>query len=297
MSLMTAEDRAEWLAWRSAGIGGSDVSAILGLSRWASPWTVFLDKIGEGEDREPTQAMWWGQVLEDDIEARFMLETGLSVYAQQERAVHPDHPWMRCTLDGRVRDDAFGVDLGIFEAKSTADSVDDWAMQGGVPIEYACQATWNMVVTQTTQCHMAVLHCAFGLELKVYELHLDQSDADEVIDAASQFWFKHVQRRVPPPADAHVETARAMAKVWPARGGVIEADEEWRRMVADACAAKARKAAAEQEERQALNNLRAAIGENTDVVVYDPDTGKPKAIATWRADKNGVRTLRTPGEK
>lgn len=297
MTVMTADERAQWLAWRRDGIGGSDISMILGLSRWGSPWTVYCDKLGITEAQEPTDAMWWGTVLEDDIVAAFERDSGLSVVAQQERCQHPDHPWMRCTLDGRVVDAAFGGDLGIFEAKYTRDSVEDWAARGGVPIEYACQATWNMVVTGTTRCHMAVLHAAFGLELKVYDLHLDQSDADEVVQAAAQFWHAHVKRQIPPPADSHEVTQQAMAAVWRDPDGVIEADAEWERMVADAIAAKARRAAAEAEERQALNDLRAAIGDRSDVIRVDPESGKPKVIASWRQDKNGTRVLRTPGVK
>lgn len=291
---MTPDERADWLAWRRQGIGGSDVSAILGLSRFGSPWTVYLDKTGE-VDSEETEAMWWGKHLEDVIAAKYEHDTGLTVLSRQERCERVGFEWMRCTLDGRVVDDAFGVELGIWEAKYTRDSVEDWG--GVVPIEYACQATWNMLVTGTTRCQMAVLHAAFGLKLEVYDLHLDATDADEVVSAASQFWFAHVQRRVPPPADSHEMTARAMATVWPEPEGLIEADAEWLRMIEHANDAKAKRAAAEAEERQALNELRAAIGEGSDVVLTDPDTGKRKTIASWRADKNGVRTLRTPGVK
>ena len=39
-------DRAEWLAWRRSGIGASDVAGILGISPWASPFTVWADKLG-----------------------------------------------------------------------------------------------------------------------------------------------------------------------------------------------------------------------------------------------------------
>lgn len=291
---MNEQERAEWLAWRRQGIGGSDVSAILGLSRFGSPWTVYLDKTGQAEDREPTEAMWWGSNLEDVIAAKYELDTGYRVTSRQERCERPGFEWMRCTLDGRVVDEAFGGgELSIWEAKYTRDSVEDWG--GVVPIEYACQATWNMVVTGTTRCQMAVLHAAFGLKLEVYDLHLDETDADEVVGAASQFWFGHVLRNVPPPADGHELTARAMATVWPEPQGVIEADEEWIAMVQRAKDAKALREAAEREEREACNALRAAIADGSDVVVLDPDTGKRKTIASWRADKNGVRTLRTPG--
>ena len=34
----------EWMDMRKSGIGGSDASAILGLSPWKSPMDIWLDK-------------------------------------------------------------------------------------------------------------------------------------------------------------------------------------------------------------------------------------------------------------
>lgn len=34
----------DWLQWRKRGIGGSDVAAIAGLSKYKSPVGVWLDK-------------------------------------------------------------------------------------------------------------------------------------------------------------------------------------------------------------------------------------------------------------
>ena len=39
--------RSEWLGIRRKGIGGSDAAKVLGLSKWAGPLTVFLDKTGQ----------------------------------------------------------------------------------------------------------------------------------------------------------------------------------------------------------------------------------------------------------
>jgi len=40
-------DRDEWLSFRKQGIGGSDASAVCGLSRRKSPMAVWLDKTGQ----------------------------------------------------------------------------------------------------------------------------------------------------------------------------------------------------------------------------------------------------------
>ena len=38
-------ERTDWLAWRRKGIGASDIAGILGISPWASPWSVWADWI------------------------------------------------------------------------------------------------------------------------------------------------------------------------------------------------------------------------------------------------------------
>lgn len=41
--------RADWLKLRRRGIGGSDVAAIIGISKWRTPLDIYNDKTEEGE--------------------------------------------------------------------------------------------------------------------------------------------------------------------------------------------------------------------------------------------------------
>ena len=40
----------KWLEYRRMGIGGSDVAALLGISKWKSPLELWLEKTGQSED-------------------------------------------------------------------------------------------------------------------------------------------------------------------------------------------------------------------------------------------------------
>jgi len=42
--------RQEWLQERRKGIGGSDAAAVLGLSKWKTPYALWLKKTGQGTD-------------------------------------------------------------------------------------------------------------------------------------------------------------------------------------------------------------------------------------------------------
>ena len=48
--------RAEWLAARKAGIGGSDAAAIIGLNPFSSPLTVWADKTSTDEPQEDSES-------------------------------------------------------------------------------------------------------------------------------------------------------------------------------------------------------------------------------------------------
>ncbi len=53
---------------RKAGIGGSDVAAILGLSPWKSAHMLYLEKRGEWEEPEKdSEVIHFGNVLEDVV--------------------------------------------------------------------------------------------------------------------------------------------------------------------------------------------------------------------------------------
>lgn len=49
---MTANSREEWLALRRQGIGGSDVAAILGLSKFKTQQELWMEKTGRLVDRK-----------------------------------------------------------------------------------------------------------------------------------------------------------------------------------------------------------------------------------------------------
>ena len=55
--------RSKWLARRRRGITATDVAAILGMSKYATPLDVYLTK-RDGDQKEATYAMQRGNALE-----------------------------------------------------------------------------------------------------------------------------------------------------------------------------------------------------------------------------------------
>ena len=57
-------DRDQWLDGRRRGIGGSDISKILGLNKWESDLDLWMDKTGRADGSPGNEeAMYWGTML------------------------------------------------------------------------------------------------------------------------------------------------------------------------------------------------------------------------------------------
>lgn len=65
-TLIRCHDNAEWLQQRTHGIGGSDVAAIMGISKYKSAYALYMEKVGllQPEDISDKPAVHWGCVLE-----------------------------------------------------------------------------------------------------------------------------------------------------------------------------------------------------------------------------------------
>lgn len=291
---MTDELNLEaWHAWRRGGVGGSDIAALIGLSRYGSPTSLFYEKIGTLDDeREDTPRQRIGKRMEHVLADEFHDHTGLHVVGAQTWSQHPWHPWARCTVDGFVADHRAvkmrDADLLLGTVQMKTDGRFGWP--DGIPPNVRAQCIWEMGVTDQAHCWLIVMFAGFRVE--VFEIHFDddaRSDWLFMLDVARTFWTAHVLTLVPPPVDDHEATAETLTRVFgldPA--GILDADDRARALVLDLQLAKARTKAAKAEETVLSNELRALIGSHTDLVDgWKPAKSKnkspvPNVIASWR---------------
>lgn len=266
---MPTPNRAEWLAWRRDGIGGSDVAAIVGLSPWASAYSVWAEKVGLVAGRDDSPAMEFGRRAEPMLAAWFTDDTGLDLGGQQQQHTHPLSPWMRCTIDGyTVADGA----CCVVEFKTTSD--DEW---DEVPAGYICQAQWNMAVTDAAGCWFGVLHLAFGRpRFRTYYVPRSEPDIAYITDRCSRFWHDHVLTGQAPEADGHEATTNTLNAMWDTTDGTIDATDDLRRAVATRAHAKAEAQRWEDVAAAAANTIRQAMG------AADAIKDGTRNLATWR---------------
>lgn len=287
---------AAWHDWRGAGIGGSDISAILGLSNYASPVSLYYEKAGLLDDDEPrpdSQRQRIGKGMEALLASEFHEETGLHVVGTQTWCEHAVHGWARCTTDGFVAESpiisALGPAddlLGTWQAKT--DGRFGWP--DGVPANIRAQCVWEMGVTGLRHCWLSVMFAGFKVE--VFEIPWDAvaaGDWEFMLERADDFWNQHVLAGVVPPMDAHEATTRALTSVYDADPeGMADVDEAGRQLVGAVQVAQRRTKAAEADEARLKNELRSYLGDNTRLIdgwiqpgprsKKDP---KPNVVASW----------------
>ena len=112
--------RDEWLEYRRRGIGGSDASAILGISPFRTCRDLFYDKLNivTADDEVNWVAKEVGHLLEDLVARIFARKTGLKIFQRKVMYQHPHYPWMLADLD-YLAEQPDGT-LAILEIKTSA---------------------------------------------------------------------------------------------------------------------------------------------------------------------------------
>jgi len=268
-----------WLEWRRGGIGASDAAAIAGIDPYRGPISVWLDKSHRLVDfAAESEAMQWGNLLEPAIAKEFEQRTGLVVDRQGLMLEHPEHPWMRATIDAMIwesRESVFtAVPLGVLEIKTVAGFKSrDW--DAGIPDHFQLQVQHQLAVTGHQHAWLAVLFG--GQRMEIRELARDDDLIASLVELEENFWTKHVLADVPPTSDGLEATTEDLRKAFAGAGGeavVLPSTAEL--LIAQRATAKEAVKEAEKSCSEAEQALMAMLGE-AEIGLVD---GKPRV--TWK---------------
>ena len=201
----------DWHKVREAGVGGSEIGAILGLNKWESALSLWgkKTKLIDSELIE-SEAMEWGKLLEDVILTKFEREhPELELLRNPGTWHHPDRPWQLSNPDALARDKQTGEWL-VIEVK-TARYEDEWDDKtGAVPPSYRAQTLWYL---DTFGFNKAIVAALFsGSKYREFVQHNDPLEADANRQAAAR-WWDYVQTNKQPDydgAEATYEAIRAL---------------------------------------------------------------------------------------
>ena len=204
--------REEWLEHRRSGIGGSDAAAVLGINRWKSPMSLFLDKTGQIEDQPAGERAYWGQVLEDVVAREFMKRSGKTVRKRNFMFRDPVYPFMIADIDREV----VGENAGL-ECKTTSEwNASQWEGDS-VPDIYFCQCQHYCRVMGWDGVYIAVL-AGFGAFLWKY-IPRDEDFISLLIAREKEFWMGHVEKNFPPAWDGSSASEEVLTRLHPEANG------------------------------------------------------------------------------
>ena len=289
---MGANDRIEFLAARRLGIGGSDIGAIMGLSKWKSPVDVWLDKTGRTEpDLEMSEPAYFGIELESFVATEYSKRSGNKVQRVNQAMKHPEHNWMLANIDRAVVADGSRARLdkdgkltgikGLLECKTASAYLDREWSDDSAPLAYVAQCQWYMAVTGAEWCDLAVL--IGGQKYVCHRIDRDESLIAAVIEAGRQFWFGNVIADFPPTPRTPEETlalfpSNSLDDLVMASDDIMHALEAYQML-------KQKAKGVEDEMAVVKAAIQSFIGSHSGVC--DPQ-GSP--LATWKQNKPSQKT-------
>ena len=149
---VTLKDHDAWREFRKKGIGGSDASACLGMSKWMSNVELWKIKTGrkEQEDISENRAVRYGTLAEEPLRQLYTLdnENKYELYYKPDTVlINRENDQMRYSPDGLLIEKETGR-LGIWECKtSTIRKIQKELWQTEIPREYYIQVLHGMNVT------------------------------------------------------------------------------------------------------------------------------------------------------
>lgn len=249
--------RAEWLAARRTGIGGSDAVAIMGQSVWRSPYAVWASKMGLVEDdldQSISEAAQWGTILESPVREEWERRTGL-------RAIPCTHGFIRdialpCLIaspDGLVGDEE-GLEIKAVNERKGGEWEDD------VPLGYQIQCQHYLGVTGRKRWHVAAL--IGGQKLVIATVERNERFISALRAKLSTWWEQHVIRKIAPEVDASESTTNAIKRAFAKEieGEPIEFAAEFEEYYKDLKLYKKTVANMEKEIDIIENKIKATLG-------------------------------------
>lgn len=262
------------LEQRQTGIGGSETAAILGISPYDTPITIWRRKRGLEPPKEQSEAMRWGNVLEPLVLQRYEQEQGIQVISPDMTFRHPSLPQMIANVDGL----AFSGKR-VVEVKTTRNGR-NWGepLSEEIPVYHWIQVQHYLAVTQAELADVAVLIA--GSDFRIYRVVPNREFQERMMAAIIEFW-RHVESGEEPMPLTEEECRQR----WPQSVvKSIRADEGTKQAYEELLVARQTTKAAEEKESFWRTKIEQAM-QDADTLMSEDN----RVLCTWRTARDSER--------
>lgn len=277
----TNMSRLDWLKLRTQGIGGSDVSAILGMNNWRSPYQVWAEKTGRLilDDTEDNEFIHWGNIMEPILAKEFEDQTGKKVFRPNKEFIHPKYDFLRANIDRDI-----AKEPGFLEIKTAMEYKSSEWDGDEVPVPYILQVQHYMNVLNRPYVYFCAL--IGGHKTVIKEVERDQELIDTFTPKLVDWWQEYVVADKKPPVDGSNSTTQTLRELFKTDDGeTIKLTESLNGQLR---IRKQLKQSGEELSSQVSlidNQIREAMGTASEA---ENDSFK----ITYRANKKSTRILR-----
>jgi len=287
----------DFTANRANYLGGSDIGAILGLSKYRTALEVWLEKTGRVSNIVDNLPVRFGSFAEAFVAREYAAQTGNTLVHSESGVTHSQYPFMVGHIDRFVFETGMGsiterVDLFDEDGSCTASHLlecktaspfnqSDWGELGTdeVPMSYLVQCLWYLAITNLERCDVAVL---FGnSDFRIYEVYRDKELEDLIITKTVDFWNEFVKADTPPPAQCEADYQQLFKRVTP--GKAVEADPAISELTHKLQLLNSEIKSRESEISQIKQVIMGQMGEAEQL------TYQGQVLATWKSPKQSYR--------
>jgi len=268
---------------RTKYIGGSDIGAILGLSKFRTPLEVWMEKTGKEVRQLDSLPLRFGSFAEEFVASEYARATSFELLHDESIYIHPTHCMMSAHVDRFVLGNGLNKPATRLLECKTANPFarGEWGEPGTdqVPMSYLCQCIWYMAITGIEQCDLAVL---FGnSDFRIYEIERDLELEALVIEKALHFWNEYVLKDIPPPAQTEGDYQALFKKSDPTK--TIEANPKTVELIRQLQSLSKQSGDVDEQitriKQHIMNEMKEA-----EVLSYQGNV-----IATWKVPKPSYR--------
>ena len=225
-NLLADKDRLskkEWLEYRQKGIGGSDISAIVGINPWKSALAVYYEKTEkvpelEAENLPAELGLFLEPFLSIKLEKWLLENEGVerSVWKESYILQHPTNPIALANLDGYLLSSPTDV-YAIVEFKTTSErNYLQWKDEN-LPSQYYLQIQWYLYVTNCKKCYLAFL--IGNNKFNVTIIERNNEVIEQMVEKANYFWKNFIEKKVPPAPSGDDSSKEILDKMYKAEEG------------------------------------------------------------------------------